>query len=198
MVISRLEKFLTSLANANDRNIGREWKNRNGDTRRIVGKITLRDTKYYLVGTGYKDSDPSTDKNPELVKVDEIENIIKQEENAWASNKVFREAQKEKEAERLIKYKEATNLDGFENILTPAMRGKAISALTKSVSRNGKPVVIRDLIRNLVQQQWKIETLPKYGRVISNSDGHFLTERQLTKLGLDYAQYLINKFGQAF
>lgn len=83
-----------------------------------------------------------------------------------------------------------SSLDGFEQTLSPMMRGKAIAALTtKGITSNGTFYhCIRDLVRQRVAKGYTVTP-----RGLAAPDGSFLDEKQITKLGMAYAAYLIDR-----
>ncbi len=190
---SRLNSFFTVLA-SDDTYIGRSWTDGRGRPRVVQDKQKMRDgSERYLVGTGYDGKPAEQDRSPDLVRPEDIANLIAQENRMWEANRASQEREAARDLEQRNKEAERISLDGFETLLSPMARGKAVSALTKSVNRNGRPIPIRDLIRQLVGEGWRVETSRHSGRILSAPDDRFLSEKQLTKIGLDYADYLARK-----
>lgn len=128
--------------------------------------------------------------------------IWKTEEEAiaYAGNAKRREAEREASAKRERQEcqrreaarKEREDLDGFGDGLPPMAKGKLLATLTRTFLFRGIPASRRDIVRTLVREGRKIETLDGE-RVLIADDGAFLGEKTLTKAGIDYASFLLNR-----
>lgn len=194
MVHERLSSFFQQIATADvDPWIGRTWTDGQGRARQVLEKIKMGANERYVVGTGYNGESPEKDRNGELVPLDQIGALIARESKMWAANKVSREHDAERQRETEKREADRIHLDGFDAKMTPINRGKAVAALTKQINRNGKSISIRDLVRSLVSQGWVLENSSHSGRILSGPDDRFLSEKQLGKIALQYAEFLINK-----
>ncbi len=78
------------------------------------------------------------------------------------------------------------DLDGYEGDLPPMKLGRVRATLTTMVLYSGRPISRRDLIRLKVSDGWIVTS---HG--LEAPDGVYLSEKALTKTGLDYAGYLV-------
>ncbi len=122
-------------------------------------------------------------------------------ESHLASEAALRE-QKEKEiAEAFAATEEGKavaamkNLDGFGDDLEPRFLGVIQKALGKLVRINNSTDVfpLRDAIRKLVASGYVPGSSSGKRVLINHSTGQFCTQKQLTKTGIDFAQYLLDK-----
>lgn len=193
-VYDKLSVFIAS--SIKDKFIGTTWHDGRGNERKVLDKLETNTAQgtlvRYLIGTGYNGEPADKDRNPEICKAIELEALIAREKRMWEANNKTRqqeEATREKEArEENVR----NNIDGFDKLFSSMNAKKVLNTLTKNVMRNGKPIMLRDLIRQLVKEHWQIGSLSKQGRIMHKGD-LFLTEKQLTKTGIDYAEFLINK-----
>lgn len=75
---------------------------------------------------------------------------------------------------------------------TPAIAERVRKALQKKYARNGSVVALGDLIESEVADGAKIGER-KGKRTLEDKEGGFLEEGRITKIGIDYAEYLIAK-----
>lgn len=87
---------------------------------------------------------------------------------------------------------EREDLGGFVDELSPMKRGGIVKQLTTRLNYRGTEMSRRDLIRRLVDEGRRVETEGKE-RVLINEKDEFLGEKILTKAGMDYAQWLIDR-----
>lgn len=78
---------------------------------------------------------------------------------------------------------------------SPAMAERVRQALQRKYARNGSMIALGDLIEEKASGgatigEWKGK------RTIKGQDGSFLDESQVTKTGIDYAEYLISKLSE--
>lgn len=126
-----------------------------------------------------------------------IERTIQIDEADYASNLARIEAEKlasEKEA----KQKEARYEDyGFTDGITGIKRERILLALNKIVNWNGVIKTRKEQIVDAVNSGSKIKTMRLSGkdtRVLTDKNGDYLIdESSLTKTGMDFAEYLINR-----
>lgn len=151
------------------------WQSPQGE-RRITGTTSVGGQERYLVVT-------AGNSLPDLINPAEIEAEIRRDEANAASRAKAKQAIAQSAAQDAV----GASLDGFENTLTSMMRARAVVALTqKGIQSNGTFYrCIRDLVRAHVAQGWKVQ-----GERFVSPHGTFLTQQQITKLGLQYADYL--------
>lgn len=86
--------------------------------------------------------------------------------------------------------KEWEDDNGFTDGMSALQKGKILKVLNKKVMADGEATTIKALIRRLVAEGRFIgEHAGK--RTLENAEGCFRDEKQLTKIGMDFAEYLI-------
>jgi hypothetical protein len=96
------------------------------------------------------------------------------------------------EAEKLEKAKEE-DTNGFADNLSPINKAKVLAALNKQVSINKNFITQKEFIHKAVQEGAKVVQNRTFGRVLQLSNGGFFSQADLTKIALDYAEYLIQR-----
>jgi len=129
----------------------------------------------------------------QIIPVSEIDGEISFDERNLASKLKGQEAHKEATEKEALKKAQDEDLDGFDKGMSPMKRKKVLEALNKRVSINKKFASRRDHVRRLVQEGRRVKDHPKFRRILQDDDGVFLSERDLTKTGLDYAEHLIKR-----
>lgn len=79
---------------------------------------------------------------------------------------------------------------GFTSTMTPPQRARAIAALDRSIQSNGRLYRRSELIESRVRDGWSVRSHPTYGRILVAPNGNFLTEKDLSKIAVDYAVFL--------
>lgn len=127
----------------------------------------------------------------QLFTVEDLEDEIERD----TKNLEFRarqERERREEEEQLAQ--ERKNLDRFlATIRSPRLRGRMDAALNKVVNVNGEPNPRYKHIENLVDAGYRVGSDPTFGRVLESPRGSFLTQKDLTKTALDYAEFLTGK-----
>lgn len=144
------------------------WNSIDG-IRKIEGTMDRNGTLYYKVSTNGRSQH-------ELISSKDIDKDIERDEKRAMSRQQAATANTPT----------AVSLDGFERELSPMMRGKAIEALSKQVQYNGKFYPILDLIRMLVKNGYRVNS----SRRLAGPDGRYLDAKVLTKIGIDFADFL--------
>ncbi|ACL06224.1 hypothetical protein Dalk_4546 [Desulfatibacillum aliphaticivorans] len=98
-----------------------------------------------------------------------------------------------KEADRIREYED---IDGFADNTTKMARGRVLSVLNKKFMFNGKYMSRKEIIRQRVGKGWSIQQEGGQ-KVLMSDDGRYMGIGQITKTGVDYAEYLINKKGSS-
>lgn len=176
-----------------DPNIGREWNSEYG-RQRIVERQQHPTGDLYHVQT----VEDGTKRN---YRVDDIENVIAQNEHKltpeYAAEVAERAEVKRLQDERRQKEQERAAADdadiaAFTKGMTPMAAGKYRAALLVTASADGRPITRKALIEEKVAEG---RVIGEYdgARTLETQDGAFLSEKKLTKAGMDYAAYLIAK-----
>jgi hypothetical protein len=118
---------------------------------------------------------------------------IAEEMNAEADRKAKRlaELKAQEEAVDPAEAMRMAGLEGFVSGMKPMPKARAIESLNKIVTRKGKTQPLKELIEQLVADGWTVDDDRTYGRIIKGSDGTFIEQKRITKIGLDFAEYLI-------
>jgi hypothetical protein len=101
-------------------------------------------------------------------------------------------SEEKRKADELAILKEKADFQGFEDGKTPMQVGRLVSSLSdKQVNWNGIVSSRRDAIKRLVAEGRIVEVGPSGKRRLISAEGFFFGEDQVSKLGMDYAEYLI-------
>lgn len=187
--MSKAKKLIEKLVNESaDKNIGRSWLDATGNKKTITMITNLGGKPTYLVS---KETDrPGMG---ELISVDNIESEIAWDKKAYDSHMRMQQKSREIEDREAAEKAELENLYGFDKQFSPRMRQRVLNTLTKQVSINRKFNLLKTHIENMVKDGAEIGNYKKFGDVLEISSGGFLSQQDLTKFGLDYAKYLIDK-----
>lgn len=122
--------------------------------------------------------------------VSQSKNLLRRQAERAESEE--RDKVRKAEDERLAK--EKADFDGFETGKTPMQIGRLVAALSdKQVNWKGIVSSRRDAIRRLVESGRTVEVAPSGKRRLIDADGNFFGEDQTSKIGMDYAEYLISQ-----
>lgn len=162
--------------------IGKIWESQEGK-RKIEGLFPLKDgsMRYGVSTDGSRSMDLFT---PEEIEAQIAFEIRKGEEK--------REANKRRESEIAIEAEQkriADDTDGYADQFPLMQRGRVIATLLKTVVNGGRVWTRKDLIRAKVADGWKVTTFNNV-RMLKDVDGWYLDAKAITKIGLDYAEYL--------
>ena len=101
-----------------------------------------------------------------------------------------RASEKEKDsAKKANERQEALNTDGFADQFKGVKAESIRSTLNKEVSVRGVLAARKKHIKSLVAEGYRV-SIANGQRRLSNPDGRFFTEKDLSKTGLDYAEHL--------
>jgi hypothetical protein len=154
-------------------------------TRRVVGEQELRGRPVVLIAV--VDATGKTGVIADIIPTDELEAEIAGDTKRLASN---REAAQRQEQERKDKA-EALHLQGFEDTLPSGKaRARAVDVLNQVVSVRREFDKRKHHIERLVKEGFRVQDHPRFKRVLSHPGGTFFTQKDLTKLALDYAEFL--------
>ena len=117
----------------------------------------------------------------QLIPVSDLEAEITRDERNYQS----RLAAQEQVSSREQQEKEAARWKGFTDDMTPRGKARADKVLSKQVSVQKKFARRGDHITRLVEEGWTVQ-----GRTLVSPTGSFFVEKDLTKIGIDFAAYL--------
>lgn len=86
-----------------------------------------------------------------------------------------------------------SEISEFSMNMVPPVRARAIKTLCMLVYFDGVCKRRADKIAELVNEGRKVEFSRSGERRLIHPDGRFFNEKDLTKTGMDFAEYLINK-----
>lgn len=174
------KEFLTE--NVSKYKIGFTWESPEG-TNKIVS-YEQNGTKYGVV---FANSSPNAINFEDDSSIDLL---IRRD----ASNIEFRKKEAEKNKLKQAEIGRARNLYGFLDSYSKLQRGKIEAALLdKQAGYSGKFWRNRrDAIHYMINIEKRTINYSKTGRRLETPEGYFYDEKDLTKLGMDYAEYLIN------
>ncbi len=138
---------------------------------------------------------PNNPRQHEIIRVEDLESEIDFNRREIESKRKMKKLSeqvdkevKENTQEAAIRDKnireELNDLDGFERTSTTS-KARIVSILSKLVKSGGKVLSRRDLIRQKINEGFRVK-----GTRLSNKHGAFIDDKALTKTGIDYAAYL--------
>ena len=136
---------------------------------------------------------------PNLISEDRIDDEIALD--AKLREQAIRRQQASIESEKILREREALQLEhdswfGFTDHLPPLKKGKVLSILGKHMTLNDGEIEERgNVVALLVTQGRKVTTRPDGIRYLISDDGRYLSEKDLTKVGMDFAEYLLRERG---
>jgi hypothetical protein len=162
--------------------VGQVWDSPEG--RRIVeGRATVAGALRYVVRTGDR---------PTVELMDEATLArarARDEGNARTRGEKQRRDEAARSAADAAK-RAREDIDGFGDSFPAITRTKAVQALMRTVSADGRLMSRRDLVREKVAAGGRVVTRPDGERVLQMPDGAYLERAGLGKTGLDYAEHL--------
>ncbi len=163
--------------------VGRRWKSRDGE-RKILSIITAQDGSDRLVvskpGSNFFD----------LISPESIEKVIQVEESWAAHAQKVKEANNRHKTEQTAAKAEKYDLQGFTDGVSEVTKHRVVSVLSKEIRHNGGPIMTRrDLIESCLKDGWRVK-VDRGRRQFTSPTDSYLKEQSITKIGMDYAQYL--------
>jgi hypothetical protein len=123
----------------------------------------------------------------ELIPLCGLQSIVQTE----SANYESRMKAREREAELAQAKAQRESWNGFTDSMSPLIKARAIRTLDTQRRVNGKFLTLGEAIEQLVSDGFIVKVDPKYKRrLISSETGNFFYEKDLSKIGLDYAEYL--------
>jgi len=162
-------------------NVGASWDSPEG-RRTIVQVATMPDGSIrYVVETGTRTS-------RELIHPQNIDAEVDRD----TKNVMYRANVRETEAkERAALAAEQQHLSEFLTSTRSSLdQGRAKTALTKYVSWSSQGAPRHKQIENRVARGWTVQTNRRGEREFISPDGAFFTEKDTSKIGMDYAAFL--------
>lgn len=160
--------------------IGTSWESPAG-TRVVVQSVAMPDGSVRL---GVRTAGAN---QMDLIRPGEIDAEIRRD----AANLKFHTDQKARvNAEEAVVSARRKKLDAFLVSFAPLARGKANAALTKSVMWAGEGAPRYEQIEGRFAKGWRVKVAEKGERRFEAADGRFFSEKDTTKVGMDYAEAL--------
>lgn len=100
------------------------------------------------------------------------------------------------EAEIIVLTPEQEKINAFAATFPAIRRPRIIATLSKSVTSGDNFVALAALINTKVQRGFTVVIHEKDKRRLSHRNGAYHTERDLTKTGIDFAEYLIKQLNE--
>jgi len=166
--------------------VGRTWESKEGP-REVIGVRNIGGKEMALVSRpGLRGAD--------IISLKDLDNEIAFDEKNHAQHKKMKgeiEARKKKEQAE----KEARqDFQGYEHTLTPRMRARMLRALSQTWMHEGTVKTKKQTIQDLVNRGYRVTEHKTRGRLLEDpKTGSHLTQKQVTKLGLDYANHLVKE-----
>jgi len=163
--------------------VGFKWNSPNG-AREIVRKQPHPQTGEIVYGVSTKSFSFL-----ELIKAGDIESDIKRDEQNY---ELKLRTQQKQEEEAAAKAEKESWLGFTDRINSPTLRRKVVDTLSKQAGINGRFKPRGQHIIDLVKSGWILGKMTGK-RSLLGPEGSFFFEKDLTKIGLDFAEYLIEK-----
>lgn len=179
-----------------DANIGRSWTS-------VWGKQTIKaiisGDLYQVIGSDGAERRYNVSNIDEIIKDQEYKTTQEYKDEV-AERKIIEQEKADRDARLEDKnakidteIKEFTDSKGMP---TPNAK-KASNALKFTIRHNGEVKTRKQMIEDIVNKRNGVVRETKSGRIIEMDDGSFLEQNVATKTGLDYAEFLNSKKGEA-
>ena len=173
--------------------VGHTWQGERGDRTivNIIAHPTTGEPAYVVQATGQP--------FPNIITEDRIasEMIL----DAKLRSQAILRQQKAIETDKISRERESRQQEhdswfGFTDNLPPLKRGKILTILAKHMTLNDDNIEERgNVIALLVTQGRRVTTRPDGIRYLISDNGRYLSEKDLTKTGMDFAEYLLRERG---
>jgi len=177
---------LMRLCETHELSVGDSWVYKENPVvkKTIVGIEQRNGQDIYLVQVdGERSADLlSAEMVMKMREVDAANLITRRETNKKEQMQMMRQLEQERER---------NDVDGFDAGMSALQRGKVLSALNTKVMYHNIPISRRDLIRKKVKDGAYIDSVANKP-VLMMPDDTFLPQAALTKIGMDYARYLMS------
>lgn len=130
-----------------------------------------------------------------IIQLGELASEIDFDERQFASRQKSKKKVEEEEDKKRAAKEKHEDTNGFAEQFSPMRRTKIINTLNKSIRYKGAYLKVRELVEKLATDGYDVTEHARFKRVAQLGDeyGPFLTQRDLTKTGLDYLKYLRDK-----
>ena len=174
---------------ATEYGVGFTWPSPNG-TREIVEETAHPQTglPVFLVSTGGSHSRA-------IIPKAELAREVKIDTSHYESRQRALKQQQEQDSAQADRDQVKAKHDswfGFTDKMAPLNKRRAVDALNKIVSWNRKVDERGALIAERVRAGWHVANDPRQGEVLQSPDGAYLPGKDVTKIGLQFANYLAN------
>lgn len=122
----------------------------------------------------------------------EAEAELKRTAEVESQNAAYRQSEAQKKAELDKAQAVLDDIDGFADAASPMQKAKVLATLQKQIVSNRKASSRRDLVRDRVGDGATVVT-SNGERRLTNPNGSYLAESQISKTAMDYAEHLIAK-----
>lgn len=165
--------------------VGTEWDSAQGK-RRIVKIDDARGIAFIQTGDS---------RFAQLLPLAEVPDEMTFDAKDLASRQKHEKAEREREEKEAAEKGERENTYGFAEQFGAMRRQKVLDALLKQRSYNGKFMTLKEKIESMYREGYEVKPHTKFKQIAQLGDeyGRFLTQRDLTKTGLDYLRYLNDK-----
>lgn len=194
MIAPHFLSFLLSILKSEDPNIGRTWNSPEG-----LATVAYFENGKYMVNYKFN-------KNTYYhISPDDLERTVKIDEDRYSGMLLMEERGRQFIIEDERKKAERNSDFGFSANITGIKKQRILETLNKLVRWSGVVGTRKDQIAKIVENGGRVSTLNKHGNVIkvlytgkklagsSNPLSEwFLEEKDVTKTGMDFAEYLIN------
>jgi hypothetical protein len=169
--------------------IGYSWPGESGDrTITDVGQHPHTGQPAYAVSTPGQHF-------PSIVTEDQIDAEIALD--VKLSEQAIRNRLRDEERERVARESSIRQLEhdswfGFTDNLQPLQQSRVRAILNKHMTLNHGSIEERGtVIAFLVSQGSRVQKQPGGSRRLVSDDGHYLSEKDVTKIGMDFAEFLL-------
>lgn len=158
----------------------RQWESLSGKAQ-VIGTATVRGQMVFLVKYGDIEF-------PSIVKPDEIDSLIENDEQRLKSRKLARMKSEDSAISSYVSLNE--KVEEYANNFPPMRKAKIKSSLSKLVRSEGNILSRSDLIEQMVKEGANV-TLISGTKVLQTTSGSYIEQSRLTKTGIDYAEFLL-------
>jgi len=132
----------------------------------------------------------------QFIPPDELEGEIGRDTKNLSLRGAARAQEAERNAREAAAKAKREDMDGYAADKSPMHRGKILESLNLNVKNNFRVISRKDLIREKVAEGATIKSYGTIGLVLEDPAGSYLDEKALSKTGIAYSAYLIEKWFQ--
>lgn len=164
--------------------VGRSWQSTSG-RKTVTGEAVVGGEPRLTIQT---EGSPFS----ALLPPDQLEREIELDESRARSREKARADERASEEREDRENRINESVDEFVQEMTPARQQRTRNALRKSITRDGELHTRESLVRKLSGEGWRTGMRGEK-RVLMSPQGSWLTQGDLTKTGLDYADFLAER-----